>query len=71
MIENSIGPRRDGVARRTGRRGRGEISGDVVGNVPAKGLRAVPCRLVTAQAVSGIQRVVIVDVAGEAGSRRR
>ena len=71
VIENAVSPGGDGVASGT-RRGSGrEICGDVIGNIAAESLGAVPSRLVTAQAVGGSQIVVVADVAREAGSRCR
>jgi len=47
-----------------------EIGTHVIGDVAAEGLRALPGRQMAAHAIGGIQGVVIVDVAGSAGSRR-
>ena len=71
VVEHAVGPDGDGMARRAGRGSSGKRRGDVVGNIAAKGLRAEPGRLMAAHAVGGAQGVVVIDVAGDAGSRRR
>lgn len=71
MIEFAIGPGSDRVTARTGCRSGREVGSDVIRNVTAEGLRFVPIRLMTRQAVRGVQRVIVVDVAGGAGRRSR
>ena len=62
VIENTVSPHRDGVTARASRSGRREICRDVIGNISAKSLRAVPGRLVTAQTIRGAQSVVVIDM---------
>ena len=64
VIEFSVGPRSDGVASGASGGGRRKACGEVIGNIAADGLRFVPIRSVAGHAIGGIQRVVIVDVAG-------
>lgn len=71
VIELAIGPRRDGMAGSAlGSRIR-KTRRDVVRHGSADRRGAVPGRLMTAVAVSGTQAVVIADMAGSAGRRRR
>jgi hypothetical protein len=67
VVELAVCPLRDGMARRASRSCRGKPGGDVIWHASAKGWRAVPCRQVAAHAVRGVQRVIVVDVAGRAG----
>jgi len=69
MVKLPIGPCRNGMACRAGARGAREIRRHVVRNVAAECLCAVPRRLVTAQAISGSQVVIVVRVALSAGRR--
>jgi hypothetical protein len=73
VIELAVRPFRDRMARRASRGCRGKARGDVIRHASAKGGRAVPRGLVAAHAVRRIQRVVVVDMAGQArrGSRGR
>jgi len=71
VIELAIRPFRDRMAGRTsGGRG-GKARGDVIRNASAKGRRAVPRCLVATHTVRRIQRVVVVDVAGQTGRGSR
>lgn len=67
MIEFAVGPNGDGVASGAGRGSGWEIGSDVIGDVAAKGLRLIPVRSVAGEAIRGIQRIVVVDVAIGAG----
>lgn len=69
VVENTVGPYRDGVTRGASGSGLREICRDVIGNISAESLRAVPSRQVTAQTIRGAQRVVVVDVARGAWRR--
>ena len=71
VIENARGPRRDGMAGGAGGCRRGETGCDVIWNRAADGRSAQKGRLVAAVAISGIECVIVVYVAGRAGSRRR
>ena len=71
VVKLSRGPRRNRMARSALRRRVRESSGNVIRDVSADGSRAGPGRLVTAITIRRIQRVVAVDVARQAGSRRR
>ncbi len=70
VIKDAVGPRGDGMACGASGSAGGEICGDVVGHIAAESLGAVPSRLVTAQAVGGAERVIVIDVAGNTGSGR-
>ena len=71
VIEDARGPRRDGVASGAGGCRRGETGSDVIWNRAADARSAQKSRLVAAVAISGIERVIVIYVAGRAGSRRR
>ena len=71
VIEFSGSPRRDRVARRTCGGRSWESSRHVIGHISAERRRALPRRLVATHAISGVQRVVVVDMAGSTRSRRR
>ena len=71
MVKHARRPGRNRVAGGAGR-SRGRESGrNVVRNVPANRRRALERRRVAPVAVRRIQRVVVVDMAGSAGRRRR
>jgi len=71
VIENAGGPGRNRVARRAGG-GRGGKSGrHMVRNVSTDCCGADECSLVASVAIRRAERVVIVDMAGSAGRRRR
>ena len=70
VIEFAVGPSGDGVAGRASCGGGREIRGDVIGNIAAEGLRLVPVGLMAGEAIGGIQRIIVVDVAGSTGRRR-
>ena len=48
-------------------RGRREVCRYVIGHAAAKGLRAIPGRLVAAHTIGRVQRVIVVYMAGSAG----
>jgi len=70
VIKFAVGPHGDGVATGTSGCGSGEIRSDVIGYIAAQSLCFVPVRLMTAEAIRGIERVVVTDMAGCAGCRR-
>jgi len=72
VIEFSIRPLGDGVARSASRRVIREAGLDMVGNIAAKRRRLIPRRRMTAHAVCRLQRVVVINVARRArnGCRR-
>jgi len=67
VIKNAICPGSDGVAGCARRGAGGEMGRNVVGDTAAESLRFVPIGRVTAQAISRIQTVIIIDVAGRTG----
>lgn len=69
MIEFSVSPCSDGMAAGTGRSSGGKIRSDVIGHVAACGLCFIPVGRVARHAIGRIERVVVVDVARDAGSR--
>ena len=71
VIEFSVRPGGNGMAGGALGRGTRESGGDVIRNVATEGGGAVPGGEVAAHTVGGTQRVVVVDVARCAGSRRR
>ncbi len=71
VIELSVGPRRDRMARCARSGGRWETRGDVVRNIAPNRRRALPRRLMAAHAIGGIERVIVVDMARSARSRCR
>ena len=71
VIKLSVRPHRDRMA--TGTRtctGR-EVRGHVIRYIAAQRLRLVPIRRMARHAVSRVQRVVVIDMAGGARCRRR
>ena len=68
MIKFAVGPGSDGMATGTSGSGRGEIRSDVIGHIATESLRLVPIGLMACEAISGIQGIVVVDVA--TGARR-
>ena len=71
VIEFSIGPLCDGMARGASRRSGRKTGRDVIRHISADCRGLVPVRRMTAHAVGRIQRVVIVDVAGSTWRRSR
>ena len=71
VIKFSVGPCCDRVARRAGRGRRRETSLDVIRNISSDGRSAIPIGLVAAHAIGRVERVIVVDVARRARSRRR
>ena len=71
VVELSIRPCRNRVAGRAGSRGAGKAGRDVVRHISAERRRALPRRLMTAHAIGRVQRVIVVDMARRARSRRR
>lgn len=71
VVEFSRGPRRDRMAGSTHGGSVRESSCDVIRYGAADCGRAVPCGGMAAHAIRGVKRVVIVDVARSARSRRR
>ena len=63
MVKFSVGPFRNGMTRRAGRRGGGKTRFDVVRDIASKRRRAVPSRQMTAHAVGGAQCVGVIDMA--------
>ena len=70
VIKLAVGPFRDGMASRAGRGSRGKTSGDVIRDTSTEGRCSVPRIQMAAHAIRGLQRVVVVDVAGSAGRGR-
>lgn len=70
VIKNAVRPKGDGVASGASGGSGGEICRNVVRYIAAKRLRAEPCCLVAAHAIRRTQCVIVVDVAGHAGSGR-
>jgi len=70
VIEYTVGPDRDGVTSGACWSADRELCRHVVGNIAAEGLRTGPGRLVATHAIRRTQRVIVVDVAGDAGRRR-
>lgn len=68
VIEFAVGPSGDGVAGGARRCSRWKSRRDVIRNIATKSCSALPCGLVTAHAVGGVQRVIVVDVARSARS---
>jgi hypothetical protein len=71
VIKLAVGPSGYSVAGRASCCGRWESCGHVIRYRATQCLRLVPIRRVAAHAVRGIQRVIIIYVAGQAGRRRR
>jgi hypothetical protein len=71
VVERAVRPFRDRMAGRASGGRRGKARRDVVRNASAEGRRAVPRCLMAAHAVRRIQRVVVVDVAGQTGRGSR
>ena len=71
VVKFPIRPFGDGVALRACGRGGREAGRNVVRDVAAKRRRLVPIRKMAADAIRGIQRVVVVDVARGTGCRSR
>lgn len=71
VIEDASGPRRNRMAGGAGGSGDREPSRHVIGHCAANRGRALECGLVAAVTIRGIQRVVVADMAGRAGSRCR
>jgi len=70
VIKFAVGPGGNRMARSAGGCCGGEARRDVIGDAAAKSRCFVPVRLMTTEAIRRIQRVIVVDVAGGAGSRR-
>jgi len=71
VVEFSVSPSRDRMARRARRRGGREARRDVIRNIAAERGGLVPVRRVARHAVGRIQCVVAIDVASGASRRRR
>ena len=71
VIELAGGPCRNRMARRTHGSGVGKTGRNMIWNRTAECSRAIPCCSMATHAVCRVQRIVIVDMAGSAGSRCR
>ena len=70
VVEFSSSPRGNGMARCALRSRGGKTRGDVIGDIPANGSGALERSRVAAVAVRGIQRVIVVGMAGSARRRK-